>query len=308
MFFLVLAFATYVLIPQFGDFRSSWSLVQHPKHPIWAWVAVAVTLLTYPLAALTYRFLAYMPLRLIRTTLVQLAAMLVNRLLPVGVGALGTNYLYLRHESHTPSQAAAVVGVNNIVGFTGHLLLLIAGLILYRNDRQLPDTFQLGHFDIRLALGIVVILLCAISWLVATQGKRLSRVIRDLRHQLTQYKTRPQALAGALASSTFLTVCYVASFSFCLLSLGINLPLIAVFLIFTVGVGVATATPTPGGLGGFEAGLAAGLVANTVPLAAAIAAALLYRLISFWLPLLAGVPAILLCQKRRLFDSPGGKH
>lgn len=64
--------------------------------------------------------------------------------------------------------------------------------------------------------------------------------------------------------------------------------------VLLVGFGVAnlaTALPhTPGGLGLVEAGMTATYVALGAPMAVALAAVLAYRLISFWLPVLAGVP------------------
>jgi undecaprenyl-diphosphatase len=51
---------------------------------------------------------------------------------------------------------------------------------------------------------------------------------------------------------------------------------------------VATAAPTPGGLGALEAALIAGLVAAGVDKEIAVPAVFLYRLATFWLPILPG--------------------
>ena len=69
------------------------------------------------------------------------------------------------------------------------------------------------------------------------------------------------------------------------------------FGVLIVGYGVAnlvTALPhTPGGLGLVEAGMAGTYVALGTETAVALAAVLAYRLISFWLPVLCGVPQYL---------------
>jgi uncharacterized protein (TIRG00374 family) len=62
----------------------------------------------------------------------------------------------------------------------------------------------------------------------------------------------------------------------------------------------STATPTPGGLVGAEAGLFAGFVAYGVSAPMAGAAVLLYRFVTYWLPLLPGVLALFLARRRRL--------
>jgi uncharacterized protein (TIRG00374 family) len=74
---------------------------------------------------------------------------------------------------------------------------------------------------------------------------------------------------------------------------------VAVFLVFTFGIALGTATPTPGGLGGIEAGLVAGLIIYHVDSATALATVLLYRLLSYWLPLLVGAAALVYSQRQR---------
>jgi uncharacterized protein (TIRG00374 family) len=72
------------------------------------------------------------------------------------------------------------------------------------------------------------------------------------------------------------------------LALGATLSLIQVIVVFTVGVAAASVTPTPGGIGGAEAGLAAALTGTGMTADLAISIALLYRLITYWLPIIPG--------------------
>ncbi len=62
---------------------------------------------------------------------------------------------------------------------------------------------------------------------------------------------------------------------------------------------------TPGGLGFVEAGLTALLHVAGVPLNRAVLAVLAYRLVSFWLPILAGV-VVYGVSRARHGDPPGG--
>jgi uncharacterized protein (TIRG00374 family) len=55
---------------------------------------------------------------------------------------------------------------------------------------------------------------------------------------------------------------------------------------------------TPGGLGFVEAGLAVTLVWAGLPTASATLATLAYRLVSYWLPLIAGVAAAIVHRHR----------
>jgi len=55
--------------------------------------------------------------------------------------------------------------------------------------------------------------------------------------------------------------------------------------------------PLPGGVGGIDGGLIGVLIVYGVPAAAVVAAVVAYRLILFWLPLLAGGFAFILLQR-----------
>jgi uncharacterized protein (TIRG00374 family) len=81
----------------------------------------------------------------------------------------------------------------------------------------------------------------------------------------------------------------------------LHLGLEHIFLVFTIGMIVGTATPTPGGLVGAEAGLTGGLITYGVQADTALAAALLYRFLTYWLPLLPGF--IIFVRIRKLYSS-----
>jgi uncharacterized membrane protein YbhN (UPF0104 family) len=59
--------------------------------------------------------------------------------------------------------------------------------------------------------------------------------------------------------------------------------------ILSLGAVTGAVIPTPGGLGGTEAGIFAGLVASGVATSPALAAALLFRLLTYWLPIVPGI-------------------
>lgn len=63
---------------------------------------------------------------------------------------------------------------------------------------------------------------------------------------------------------------------------------------------VAAAAPTPGGLGAIEAALIGGLTAAGAPSERALGAVLVFRLITFWLPILPGWIVFIRLQRRRI--------
>jgi uncharacterized protein (TIRG00374 family) len=94
-----------------------------------------------------------------------------------------------------------------------------------------------------------------------------------------------------------LTLFNVLCLEYSAAAVGIHLSFITYFIIFTIGAGARNITPTPGGLGGFEAGLVGGFIAYGINSDDALAAALLFRLVSFWLPLVLGLISFVFVQK-----------
>jgi undecaprenyl-diphosphatase len=86
-----------------------------------------------------------------------------------------------------------------------------------------------------------------------------------------------------LVTTTYLLALYFSTVAF-----GSGLPLATVGAVYLVGSAVASAAPTPGGLGAVEAALIGGLVAAGMENSVAVPAVFLFRLCTFWLPILPG--------------------
>jgi uncharacterized protein (TIRG00374 family) len=252
---------------------------------------------TYLCAAATYYFLTKGTLPYWRTCTVQLAAMFINRLLPSGIGAIGANFAYLKRQKFRSSEAVTIVSLNNLLGFAGHGLVLVFTLAVYGSS--LPAV-ALPHGFKKIAIGLACIL--AIGLLVITLRGSVKRkagsLLRDIRVQLVSYKQQPQYLLLALGSSTLLTLANIGTLALCVVALGSQVSFVVIVLAFTFGISAGAALPTPGGIGGVEAGIAAALIAYHVPPAQAIGAVIVFRLASYWLPLLIGGVAFVVSQRR----------
>lgn len=291
------ALALYIVIPQISGFQDSFVIVKKASIPDLA-VAVSFSLATFFVAAGTYLILALKPLKYFRTVLAQVAAMFVNRLLPAGIGGMGVNYVYLRKSKHSLPQAASVVAVNNMMGFTGHVLLTLILLVVFHDQIPRLPTENLQRNLIFVA-AIVVVMVLLVLFAQTLKGRILTKVAA-IATQLIAYSHRPQKLIAALCTSTLLTLCNVLCLWFCVQAIGVDLGLIPTMLVFTLGVAVGAATPTPGGLGGVEAGLVAGMLAYDVPGSIALAVALTYRFINYWLSLMIGACAFVICRQRKI--------
>jgi undecaprenyl-diphosphatase len=292
---LLALIAIYVIVPQFGSFRQSLPLLGQADFQELGAALLAV-ILTYFAAAGTYWCLALYPLSYVRTLVVEIAGMFVNRLLPAGIGGIGTNYAYLRKSQHNKVEAASVVAVNNVLGVVGHGLLLAIFLALYHQNLPALQLWQIRNPGV--VIGIIGLVAVILLLLYQRFKWRIVHVLREFAHQLLVYRHRFGHLLSALACSASLTLCNVMSLWLCVLAMHSYLPFIAVFVVFSFGIALGTATPTPGGLGGVEAGLVAGLVVYHVDGTTALAAVLMFRLLSYWLPLAAGAVAFVYTQRR----------
>jgi len=291
---LVLLAAAYILATHWFTVQNSLKVARGASIR-WLVVSVGLMAVTFAIAAGIYGALGLHRLRYRQTMLIEVAAAFVNRLLPSGLGGLGLHGVYLFKRGHTAAEATVVVSVNNLIGMAAHLILL--GLVL-TFDRPLVRQFiRDWQIPLHWWYGLGVVGLGGVLALPPVHH-RLQAFMHNLAVSICKIKLLH--LVRALGLAALLTTAYTLILFTTARSLGLQLGLLQVFIIFSIGMLTSTATPTPGGLVGAEAGLYAGLVLYDVPSAAAGATVLLYRLVSYWLPLVPGVLALLVARRRRL--------
>jgi len=293
---VIIALLIYVLIPQTDTLWRSLETVRQASLPL-AGLALVLAFMVYALAAEIYHMLLKHPIPIHVLMTVQLATALTARIAPIGVGTMGFNAYFLNRHKHSLPESLAVVAVNNGLGVIGHLVML--GIIA--TTAPLPDTFHLHLtwdilYWVLLAVAIIVIVFTfADRWRKAT-----AKTLRDLGQAIAGYRHSQRQLALAFIMASCLSVVYVMTLWACSQALGIMLPFNKIFLIYTFSLFTGALTATPGGLVGVEAGLVTAFVAYGVESQTALAIALLYRLITYWIPLLPGFIAFRIVQHRYL--------
>src|SRR5690606_30384654 len=133
-----------------------------------AWLVVAAALaiaVAIASAAMVYVWLALKPIRYRDSLVVQTAGMFVNRLLPAGIGSMGLVADFLYRHKHTLPKASAIVVLNNVITFAGHMALLVAFALLL--DTSLPEIRLPGLQTVHLV--IVVACLVGVGTLLQTK-------------------------------------------------------------------------------------------------------------------------------------------
>lgn len=292
---ITLVVATYVLVPQLGQFHASFTAIKHANMVLLG-LAFCSILTAALAAALSYDQLSFKRIPFHRIALIQYAGMFVNRLLPAGVGGLSLFIDFLYRQGHSLAKASTIAAINNGLGFAGHLTLLaIAGLAT--GFASVPDISLENIEWYILASGLTVVLL----WLIVRYARQTGRVatfIHSVLKTLKQFRTRKLALFRAYICCLVNTGLHIVALTLVIRAFGIELPLVASLVILTGGVAAATITPTPGGVIGAEAALTAVLITYGVNSSTALAIALSYRFVSYWLPILPGIAAFWTVQKR----------
>ena len=113
---------------------------------------------------------------------------------------------------------------------------------------------------------------------------RLSPMLGQVLPRLLEIAQQPGKLARGIGGTLLLSLFYIACLAVCVAAFSRSVPLTKIGLVYLTGSAIGSIMPTPGGLGAVEAALTAGLTAAGVPGAAAASAVLLFRLLTFWLP------------------------
>ena len=294
--------ALYVIVPQFGNLSHSWHRLTYPD---WYFVGLSALAIagTFVVSSLTYVALSVKRLKVLEVMLVQIANAFVNRLLPAGIGGIGTNIQYLRHKKYSAATAASIVATNNLLGVGAHMGIFFAAILLIHNSSLLPKIHI--HFSVWFLYILGAIITIGLATLIILLLRNMQRIKLGFSHYVhqTKFLVKPARLAVALACQMALTFVDVSALYFSLKAVGIHLSFVDALIVFTFGAVVRNFTPTPGGIGGIEAGLIAALVAYKVSATEALAAVLLYRLISYWIPLVIGAVGFFFVSRKGLLES-----
>ena len=281
--------AFYLLLPELAHVGSSWHALQS-AHWIWLPVIIAWSALTYLASAIA--LLGSVPVRLPfwATALAQGASSFVNRVSPSNVGGMALNVRFLQKAGVEPSAGVAAVGVNALAGALVHAALLV--IFFSWAGRGLGKAFKLPSSSKLLV--ILAVVAAVIGIVMATrQGRRFAArkllpSVRSSLASLRQVARSPARLALLIGGSALVTLAYVGGLVASVEAVGGGASVAKIGAVYLAASLVAAASPTPGGVGAIEALLAAGLTGLGISSGAAVSAVLIYRLATYWLPVLPG--------------------
>jgi undecaprenyl-diphosphatase len=284
---VMLGFAFYFLIPQLAEVDFG-----EVVGADWQWFPMVVffSLMTYVGAAVA--LMGAMPerLRFLPTIMAQVAASFFNRIAPAKVGGIAANIRYLQKSGIDPAVAIAGVGLNNLAGVVVHVLLLT--IFVTTAGRSATDVISLPSGQTVL-MGLVVVLTLAGGVMLLPWGRklwlrRIMPIVRKSASGVTKVAVNPLKMLSLFGGSFVITMSYVFALWYSIAAFGGGIGFVAVTAVYLAGSALAQVAPTPGGIGAAEAALIAGLTAFGLDASTAVPAVFLFRIGTFWFPILPG--------------------
>ncbi len=285
-----LAVAIWLLAGQVTDLSVLWASLASLE-PSFVALALTASAATYLGATIALTGAVAQRLRLLPTLVAQLASSFTNRLTPAQLGGMATISRYLMRSGVPAPNAVAAIGLNTVVGLSVHVAALVTlAIVAGRSPAELgvptPSTTALQAFGAALVAASLLALLTKPGRRLVEQ--HLLRAVKSAMHAIAEVAHRPLRVAQLTVGSALVTGAYTAAMLLALRAAGSDIGYAHAAFAYLAGSAVSTVAPTPGGLGVVEAALVAVYTAVGVETEVAIVAVLLFRVATYWLPILPG--------------------
>jgi uncharacterized protein (TIRG00374 family) len=292
-------FAAYVLAGQLVDV--SFAKLLGEVNLGWGVIALAMSVVTYLGATLALSGFVLERLKPLRTLLVQVAGSFVVLVTPPAVGGVALNVRYLRKARISAADAAASVGVSQVISFLVYAVLVlvsatIAGTTSTAAKALTPPKWV---YIALLVLGVIALVILALPAGRRQLVSRVSSLAGRVIPRLVDVAQRPTRLVSGIGGSLLTSIAYILCLAASLQAVGESrVPLASVAVVYLTASAIGSIIPIPGGIGAVEGAMSLALSAAGVQYGAAITAVLLFRTVTFWLPAPAGWLALHYLQRQ----------
>jgi uncharacterized protein (TIRG00374 family) len=295
---LATALAAYFLIHQVTQIKDLPAILARMDWS-WAVLALVASALTYVGGALNLMggFVQRLPLGL--TTAEQLGGSFINRITPVKVGGMAVNVRYLQKQGLDSATTLGGVGISMLVAAAMHIALTAVFIVWAGSKASIVDlpsstTILLVLVAVAAVVGLAMIIRPARRLIRTAVVPQVEKAARELREALRD----PARLSLSFLGALLMDLAYIVALFASVRAFGAPVSVAVAGAVYLTGTAVASAAPTPGGVGAVEAALIAGLTATGVPDELAVPAVLVYRVATFWLPVLPGWLAFTVLTRR----------
>ena len=286
------------LLGQMGSFRDIGAALARAD---WGWVIVAAlcVAVTFPVSAIGARAGLGSTAPLGSVTALQLASKFASVVTPAGLGSTALNVRFMKRQGVDATSAITADVASGVV--SGIAEVTLAGICLLAARRRL----DLGGLPA--GTGRVVLIALLVIGLIVVVGSRIPKLraavaphLRRAWATIVALVKSPRRTVTIALSAALVAVLFTVALGLSLRAFGREVPFATLFVVNWGAATLGSASPVAGGLGVVEAGLVGGLAAAGVPTDVAVAAALTHRLVTFWLPPVAGWIALRRLERQQL--------
>lgn len=280
-----IAFAVHVMLPQVKELPDAIHQVETGS-VWWLLAAAAISLAVYAGGAISLQGSLEQAIPIVPAAETQLAIAFTGLMAPQGVGAFTTNLQFLQKQGVPPAAAATAVGIDSVAGVVVHALSLIGAVALV--GRKLVGDIRVPpRWELQVGAAAVAIVVGLIIWSPLGRNKVIPAALTASR-ALKATLRHPVRFTQLFGGSALITFANALTLAFSMDAFGRGIPMGDVIAVYLAAAAIASLAPTPGGLGALEAALVAGLTAVGGVAGTAVGGVLVFRLLTFWLPILPG--------------------
>jgi undecaprenyl-diphosphatase len=291
---VVLALAAYVLVRQFAEDSDKVDIGTLLTSAEWFWIIPLALFMASTWVGAAIALTGSVPYRVsLRDTIKsQVAASFVDLLAPAALGGMALSSRFLQKRGVPPAVAVAGVGLNAVAGFVAHVVLLGVFLLWAGGEESTTQPIQTpGAPTTLLVLGALFVVIAG-AWAVPA-SRRLVRTrfvpfVRDAAHGFRELARRPFKLVALFGGSAMVTLGLYGALYSAVRAFGGQVSPAGLGVAYLLASTAAIFAPTPGGVGAVELALSYALDRLGVQASGAVNAVLLFRLGTFWLPVLPG--------------------
>jgi len=308
---VVTAIAMYLVAPSLTEVLKAWPRLSNIA-PGWFGLMLLAEVLSF--AAVWYlQRIAFKDVGWFELITSHLASNAFSRVVPGGAAAGGAlQFRMLQTSGSDPASAAASLTALSLITTASLFVLPIISIPAILAGMPVPNTIARAAWiggAMFVVLGVAALYLARSSRLLMAVGRLVERfhpsppgtvaipdrLVSERDAVLSAIGSRwPRAAVASVGKWLFDFYALLAA----LVAVGDDHRVSLVLLAYVAGAVLSMIPITPGGLGFVEAGLTAALIAAGVSPGRAVLATLAYRLVSYWLPILAGAVAYALFRAR----------
>lgn len=288
----------YVIVPQIGLFRGAMGSIAGIN--FWWLIPILLTsFLTYVFSASGIVILSSVPIKLPMTTLVQVAASFMNKILPGALGSTGLNASYLHKAGNDRADTAAIIAAHSIIGFI--MFIVPLGLFLLFKGEGLAEliTLKITAKQLITTVAVIISVIITLALFRNIRHKAISGV-SNFATSIREFTQSTFEVVLTCAAGLAVSLSYIACLFLSFKALGLGLGISAAVLVYATAIIAKSVIPTPGGLGPLEIAMVSALVSLGVVEVTAVSVVVLYRLVTYWLPIPFSLLAYRYVSKRKI--------